>query len=165
MTIEELAKKEIELYYKVIEIYKNNLKVGLDNIYNLYKDIHWHYSVLAKYDDEALKRGLFIQWYSLTEPGYATGIGLLDEIAEIKIIDIIESKIQKNDIDSELNWMLNYYANWDFVFEKFESFPALTEFISNRMDTTFKFNKVEMSQRGQMGEYFNSLEFITPKYD
>ena len=158
MTIEELAKKEIELYSKVIEIYKNDLKVGLDNIYNSYKDIHRHYSELTKYDNEALKRGLFIQWYALTEPGYATGIGLLDEIAEIKIIDIIENKIQKNDIDSELNWMLNYYANWDFVFEKFESYPALTEFILNRKDTSLIFDKVEMSQRGQMGEYWNSLD-------
>ena len=157
MTIEKLAKKEIELYSKVTVIYENDIKDGLVDIYNSYKEIHRHYSKLAKDDDEALKRGLFIQWYALTEPSYATGIGLIDEIAEIKIIDLIENKIQKNDIDSELNWMLNYYANWDFVFEKFESYQALTEFILNRKDAELIFDKVDMSKRGQMGEYWNSL--------
>jgi hypothetical protein len=53
--------------------------------------------------------------------------------------------------------MLNYYANWEFVFEKFNSHPAFIKFILNRKDTELIFDKVDMSKRGQMGEYWNSL--------
>lgn len=157
MTVDELTKIENELYSSVLDILEKNDANKLEAIYNSYKDLHGRYSELAENNDEALKRGLFIQWYAYTEPGYLTGIGLVDDIAEEKIIDLIERKIQKNDIDLELNWMLNYYANWDFVFEKFKNYPALIEFILNRKDTELVFDKVDMSKRGQMGEYWNSL--------
>lgn len=157
MTIEELTKIEVELYSAVLDILEKNETDKLEFIYDSYKNVHLYYSELAKDNDEALKRGLFIQWYALTEPSYLTGIGLLDDIAEEKIIDLIERKIQKKDIDLELNWMLNYYANWEFVFEKFSSHQALIRFILNRKDTELIFDKVDMSKRGQMGEYWNSL--------
>lgn len=155
MTVDELAKIENELYSSVLDILDKNDPEKLEAIYNSYKNLHRHYSELAKENDEALKRGLFIQWYAYT--GDESGIGDIDKIAEENIIDQIEYKIKKNEMDTELNWMLNYYANWPFVFEKFKSHPALIEFILNRKDTELIFNKVDMSKRGQMGEYWNSL--------
>lgn len=155
MTIEELTKIENELYSSFLDILDKNEPEKLEAIYNSYKNLHRHYSELAGENDEALKRGLFIQWYAYT--GDDSGIGNIDKIAEENIIDKIENKIKKNEMDAELNWMLNYYANWDFVFEKFKSYPALIEFILNRKDTELIFDKVDMSKRGQMGEYWNSL--------
>lgn len=155
MTIEELTKIEVELYSAVLDILEKNETDKLEFIYESYKNLHKHYSELAEENNEALKRGLFIQWYAYT--GDDVGIGKIDKIAEENIINQIENKIQKKDLDDELNWMLNYYANWDFVFEKFKSYTALTEFILNRKDIELIFDKVDMSKRGQMGEYWNSL--------
>jgi hypothetical protein len=81
-----------------------------------------------------LKRGLFIQWYACTEPNYLTGIEQLDEEAEKNIINIVEEKIQNNSLDSELKWMLNYYADWDYVFDRFKNREGLAELIANRTD-------------------------------
>ena len=106
---------------------------------------------------EALKRGLFIQWYSKTEPNYLTGINEIDFESEYKILKIIENKIEN--LDSELKWMLNYYGNWDFAFEKKKNLKKLERFIENITDEFFpkSINRIEMAKRGQMGEYWNSL--------
>ena len=83
----------------------------------------------------------------------------MDDQAQIKIISTLESKIQSESIDNELNWMLNYYATWDFVFARFEKFEGLKNFIQNRTDKYFpsKIDRQSMNRRGQMGQYWNSL--------
>ncbi|RYE27362.1 MAG: hypothetical protein EOP48_34510 [Sphingobacteriales bacterium] len=164
MTLEQLAIKENELYSLVLDLYKREqteeLAEKLKTVYASCKQVHTHYSVMAKQQDEALKRGLFIQWYACTEPNYITGIEKLDEEAERNIIDLIEEKIQNNNLDNELEWMLNYYANWDYVFEKFKNRKGFIELIANRTDDFpigLVIDKEEMNQRGQMGMYWNSL--------
>ncbi|ESU21056.1 hypothetical protein FSS13T_27370 [Flavobacterium saliperosum S13] len=160
MEIEELTKKESELYSIVLKIYnQKESDEKLYDIFNSYRQIHKHYANLSEIDNEALKRGLFIQWYSKTEPNYLTGIGELDEKSEFHILKILEDKIQTESLDIELKWMLNYYAIWDYTFEKLESFPNLNQFIKNRTEKYFPkvIDKLEMCKRGQMGEYWNSL--------
>ena len=168
MTIEQLAKKETELYSTVLDLYEKEQteehKEKLRAVYAAYKQVHKNYSELANEHDEALKRGLFIQWYAITEPNYLTGIEELDEIAEMRIIDIIEEKIQNNSLDTELTWMLNYYATWDFVFDRFKNRKGLEELIANRTDglpTGLVIDKASMNKRGQMGTYWNSLNHFT----
>ncbi|MDQ3534286.1 MAG: hypothetical protein M3421_01505 [Bacteroidota bacterium] len=68
-------------------------------------------------DIEALKRGLFIQWYALAEPNYLTGIADVDEQAESKIIHLLSEVIINGNVDEELCWMLDYYPAWDWIFE------------------------------------------------
>lgn len=163
MTTEQLAKAEMELCSKVLELYEKEQSEKLESIFATYKEIHKRYSDLAKEQDEALKRGLFIQWYSITEPNFLTGINEIDEKAEENIIDIIEEKIQEKSLDNELKWMLNYYANWEFVFERFKNRQGLAELISNRKDipNNLIIDKIEMNKRGQMGKYWNSLNHLS----
>ena len=98
MTLQELAYKEDDLYGKAIDLYhqpqNDETNKQLQESFLEYKKIHQAYAELSNSDLEALKRGLFIQWYALTEPGYLTGIGDLDENAENQIIQALK-QIQK----------------------------------------------------------------------
>lgn len=170
MTTEQLANTEFELYSSVHELYKieqtEKLNEKLKSVFASYRQVHKHYSDLAKEQDEALKRGLFIQWYAITEPSYLTGIEELDEEAEKNIIDLVEEKIQNNSLDSELKWMLNYYTTWDYVFERFKNRKGLRQLIENRTDGLplgLVIDKIAMNKRGQMGTYWNSLNNLTNK--
>ena len=86
MTLQELAYKEDNLYDKVIDLYHQSqtdqTNKQLQEIFREYKKIHQAYAELSNHDLEAFKRGLFIQWYALTEPNYVTGISDLDENTE-----------------------------------------------------------------------------------
>jgi hypothetical protein len=163
MTTEELTKIENELYSAVIEIYNqeqtSELSNQLKDIFISYRQVHKDYSDLSKENVEALKRGLFLQWYALTEPSYLTGIDDIDQDAETIIIDIIEEHICNNTLDNELKWMLNYYATWDFVFDRFNNRKGLAQFVANKTDNLFptKVDREAMKKRGQMGQYWNSL--------
>jgi hypothetical protein len=162
MTNKELAEKENHLHSIVIDIYYNGentkSKEILEDVFVYYNKIFTEYVNLANTDDEALKRSLFIQWYSISEPNYLTGIPELDSETEIRLCEILENKIKNNLLDSELKWMLNYYAIWDYIYERFEKFIEINKFIKNRNEEHLpKINKKEMENRGQMGEYWNSL--------
>lgn len=172
MIVDELAIKENELYAIVMDLYrqdpfvpikgqlkKTDGKLGI--VFDLYKDVHMQYSDLADKEDEALKRGLFIQWYSYTEPSWLTGIGLLDDLAMTKIIRVLNDKILNNTWDSELEWMLSYYVNpaWVYVFDSFKGYKGLDYAIKNCIDYNLpeSIDRVSMQARGQMGRYWNSL--------
>lgn len=164
MTIEQLANTETELYSKVVELYdkgnREERSEQLKKVFAAYRQVHKNYADLAKENDEALKRGLFIQWYAVTEPNYLTGIEVLDEEAEENIIKLIEVRIQNDSLDTELKWMLNYYATWEFVFDKYKNIKGLENLIEKRTDELplgLVINKVAMNSRGQMGTYWNSL--------
>ena len=163
MILQELADKETILYEKVVELYRqpqsDNTNEALQNIFLKYRKIHQTYADLSLADDEALKRGLFIQWYALSEPDYLTGIADLDENAENKIIQSLNDRIEAGNVDDELIWMLNYYANWDWIFERLTSFKGFSSKIVNEQNNHLpdKIDKEAMAQRGQMGKYWNSL--------
>lgn len=164
MTIEKLANTETELYLIVLDLYKieqtDELNKKIKTVFASYRQVHKHYSDLAKENDEALKRGLFIQWYDCVEPNCITGIDELDEESEENIIDLVEEKIQSNSLDAELKWMVNYYATWDFVFDKFKNRKGLGELNSHSTDgfpLGLVIDRKKMKQRGQMGTYWNSL--------
>ena len=163
MTIDQLTKFENELYLTVVEIYNKEqtteLNEELKTIFASYKQVHKNYADLSNNDYEALKRGLFIQWYACIEPSYFTGIAEIDQEAEKNIIDNIEKHIQNKTLDVELKWMLNYFASWDFVFARFSTRKGLVELIANRTEEFFptKIDNEAMSTRGQMGKYWNSI--------
>lgn len=163
MKIEDLANQEIELLNQVLElvgtIEEKNDKVVYFGYGDKYSKIHEEYSRLAKSELEALKRGLFIIWYALTEPSCYTGIVILNEEAEIRIIKVLDRQLKENITDYELGWMLDYYSNWDFVFEKFSEFKYLQKRLKrkDKIELPDQIDRKEMSQRGQMGKYWNSL--------
>jgi len=163
MTLQELAYKENELYSKAIDLYHQPQSTDtgkqLKEIFIEYKNVHQLYSDLSFHDIEALKRGLFIQWYALTEPNYLTGIADLDKSAENKVIQALNEIISANKTDNELIWMLNYYSKWDWVFERHKSFKGFETNFVNEENSQLPdaIDREKMKLRGQMGKYWNSL--------
>ncbi|RYX87793.1 hypothetical protein EON73_00545 [bacterium] len=163
MTLQELAHKEDVLHSKTIDLYHKlqttEIEEQLKAVFIEYKEVHRIYADFSAREIEALKRGLFIQWYSLIEPNYLTGISDLDEGAENKVIQNLNELISTYKTDNELNWMLNYYSNWDWVFKRHKSFQNFDTNIVNEQNNHLpeKIDKEEMKLRGQMGKYWNSL--------
>ncbi len=162
MIIDELTKKEIELYSKVRSlngtIEEKNEQITKLGISNEYKIIHQKYAELSSENIEALKRGLFINWFVISEPSFLTGIVELDEIAQEKIIKEVNEKIKNQTLDVELDWMLNYYKTWDYAFEKFAKYEHFYSKIKCNEDIGLpRIEKQKMENRGQMGIYWSSL--------
>ena len=164
MTLQDLASREDKLQEKVSEIYNQprseSTNTEFQRVVSEYKMIHREYSKLSLTDIEALKRGLFIQWYCLAEPLFLAGIGELDEQAENNIIDNLNRFISSGEADTELLWMVSYYcSNWSWVFEKLEAFKKLNKTLLSKQNHQLpdKIDREQMQQRGTMGKYWNSL--------
>ena len=163
MTLQELANKEDKLSNQVKDLYRRSpsgdINDTLQTIFHEYRKIHQTYAKLSLTHSEALKRGLFIQWYALAEPNYLTGIADLDENAENKIVQSLDDRIKAGNVDGELVWMVNYYASWDWIFRRLTSFKGFDSTIVNEQNNRLpdKIDRDEMAQRGQMGKYWNSL--------
>lgn len=163
MSIDELAIKEKNLCSSVNElegtINEKSESVVYFGITKEYREIHNEYSRLAKNDLEALKRGLFLVWYSISEPSWLTGIGALEQESVDRIIKILDRRLKKGVTDYELDWMLDYYSDWDFVFEQFKHFKNFQNRLKSKSKTVFpdEIDRAQMKQRGQMGVYWNSL--------
>ena len=156
-TLIKLSNKEIALYKKVIQINAKkaspNNQLILNEIHAKYQDIHNRYAQIACNSIEALKRGLFIQWYTLTEPSYLTGILGLEVKEERKIITELKKRIDQKEADEELLYMLNYYLLWDWVFKPFINIAKF-----KRSNTEKKIvPNIKTNNRGQMGMYWNSI--------
>ncbi|WP_190811439.1 hypothetical protein [Flagellimonas sp. S3867] len=163
MNIDELAIKEQHLYSSVIElegtIEEKSDKVVYFGISKEYREIHQEYSRLAKSDLEALKRGLFLTWYSIAEPTWLTGITDLHEESEERIIKVLDRRLKRDITDYELDWMLDYYSGWDYVFERFTDFKNFQNRLKSKSKNELpnEIDRMKMEQRGQMGVYWNSL--------
>lgn len=162
MIIDELTKKENELIIKIHSvngtIEDKYLKLTELGIPNDYKAIHKKYAELSAENIEALKRGLFINWFSVTEPTFLTGIDKLDEDAEEKIVKEINERIKNKTIDFELKWMINYYKTWDYTFAKFAKYDFFyAKIMSNEEMEMPKIDIKKMENRGQMGIYWSSI--------
>ena len=163
MNIEDLANQELELLNQTLELVgtveEKNDKVVYFGIGTKYQKIHEEYSRLAKSELEALKRGLFIMWYAFTEPSCYTGIVILNSEAENRLLKILDRRLKRDITDYELDWMLDYYSSWDLVFERFSEFKYLQDRLrrNEKIDLPNQIDRIEMSQRGQMCRYWNSL--------
>ncbi len=124
-----------------------------------YKWIHIEYSKYCEKDIEALKRGLFLLWYSITEPSCFTGIRELDSKAEERIVESLNDRLKNGNVDYELEWMFDYYSIWDYVFHRFSNYNYLQKRLNteSKMEMPDKIDREKMSYRGQMGDYWNSL--------
>ena len=163
MELDELANREIEILGRV-----NNLDGTMDEkfkkvrnlgIGDLYAEVFEQYVKLHKKESEAMKRSLFLYWYSISEPGCYTGLlELKDELVK-KVLNTLDRRLARNISDYELDWMLSYYSNWEFIFERFQKFESLLARIKNKEKTELpnSINSEEMKLRGQMGRYWNSI--------
>ncbi len=129
-----------------------------------YDDIYSAYvSNIAKpFDDkEALKRALFLQWYSNIEPTMLTGIGNLNKDLQGDVLKEIQRLLESKDADRELIWMLRWYDSiTEWYFEKFSNLSLLQEFLQDkypniRLATIF--TDESFVGRGQMGVYWQAM--------
>ncbi|MVM36330.1 hypothetical protein GO755_40380 [Spirosoma sp. HMF4905] len=164
MTVDELEEKENKLLLQInstegpMEVKVGQLEAG--GVFDEYRQVHSFYADLAQKDSEALKRGLFLQWYSSVEPSFLSGIDNVDPQAEKRIIDTLNNQIGRNEVDSELYSMLSYYAGWRFVFDRFSDSTNLVKLLNNRLDYDSIIQQLKQSDltcRGQMGIYWQSI--------
>jgi hypothetical protein len=161
MSIEELSVRELNLNLIVTSM-KGTIEEKEAQIMELklpeeFKKIHQEYTKLSIENTEALKRALFLHWFSISEPFFLTGMNELDSIAKLEIIKIIDHLVANDKIDSELNWMLCYYREWDFIFEEYKNYKDFYRALMNSNSSIPKIKNREMSNRGIMGVYWNSL--------
>jgi methionine synthase II (cobalamin-independent) len=169
MSIDELNRRELELYSRVCDfvgtIEDKCEQLANSGIVQEYIQIHSEYARLANDNIEALKRGLFISWYVLTEPSWLTGIDELNSDSEEQLAKTLNDLIKNKKLDTELEWMLDYYSTWDFAFERFKRFEQFYKRATRKagFELPESIDRELMSTRGQMGIYFNSLNIWQPK--
>ena len=159
MTLTQMTQAEAKLFTLVMELLDQKASsaqkdLTLERIYSEYKVVHKHYADKAQGDLESLKRGLFIQWYAITEPDYLSGIREIDAEAEQKIIRELKKRLDQNTADKELLFMLAWYLDWDYVFEKFKN---IANFNAYKTNVDLINVKMEVINRGQMGIYWSSI--------
>lgn len=170
--IEEDLMRKVEALQGLMQDKVINLK--LTNVFDKYREVYRQYIKLL--DDknqnlEALKRAIFIQWYSVSEPGCFTGIpggggpfdseDQLDLDLERNTLEYLENKIINNEIDYELKWMLAwYYSITDYYFDNFKGLSDLKKFFKEKKESVFEKGIPEKQyflNRGQMGDYWLSV--------
>ena len=171
-SLDNLSALELKLYNSI----PNNWNFGdnqleVDGTFDKYRKIHEDYfQLLTNTSDEiikleALKRLIFLSWYSYTEPSIFTGIESLNNEIMFNSYSILNDYIRADKLDEELEWMLKFYASWDW---------AILDFSENRLSELIKFVKTVdtsistypkrqlpqgiMSNRGQMGLYWSSMQ-------
>ena len=147
-----------------------NRQLTDNRTFDKYKEIHEQYfnlcSVTAdsKIKLETLKRLTFLNWYSILEPSFLTGIGNLDNSTIFNSYAILDGYIKDNKLDEEFIWMLSYYSSWDWIILTFSEnkFHDLTNFVKNVDTTVSQIPKDQtaqrtMNNRGQMGIYWTNI--------
>ncbi|RZJ99912.1 MAG: hypothetical protein EOO46_21580 [Flavobacterium sp.] len=161
MSIHKLAEKELRLNLIVTSL-KGTIEEKEAQILKLelpaeFKKIHFEYAEYSNENIEAIKRGLFLFWFSHSEPMFLTGICEIDEVANGKIIKNIEKILDADKMDFELSWMLSYYKEWDWIFANYQSHEKFYTALIRSNVLLPKINKEQMFNRGLMGKYWNSL--------
>lgn len=123
MNIVDLTNKENELLEKIEKVVglmeDQNIMLEKEGIFDEYKKLFNEYVGLHKKDLEALKRCLFLYWYALSEPTCYTGLSEFDNNQVEKVLNTLDQRLSQENSDYELEWMLGYYSNWDYIFEPF----------------------------------------------
>jgi hypothetical protein len=121
---------------------------------------------LALLDDEeswleALKRAVFIVWYSAVEAPMLTGIAELPESGVRATLEAIEAACREGRIDDELRWMLAWYNSvGDFALVRVPGMQAVEAAIESLDPETWRsvpLLKESMRDRGLLGRYWSSL--------
>ena len=131
-----------------------------NGLYREWQELFSAYVHLAEGGDlESIKRALFFYWYQCFEPNALSGVSDLDKRLTERVLGIIDSMAEDDELNSELTLMLPFYysvCNWYL-----EGFQGLNNLLSastrNRdMWQTQKFNS-SFNNRGQLGNYWSSI--------
>jgi hypothetical protein len=163
MTLNELSNKELDILNRVEQvtglIEDQIIELQKLGIFDEYKIVFNEYLLIHKEEPEALKRCLFLYWYVCCEPSCFTGMDDFDNDAIKSVLKTLDNRLSNSDIDYELDWMLDYYSNWGYIFEGFPGFKFIQKKMKapKKTELPAKIDREAMSQRGQMGYYWNSL--------
>ena len=139
-------------------------------IFSQYRQIHQAYLDLANFKmeravrNEALKRALFLGWYSDLEPAAFTGLADLQEDKVTEAFFTLNKIIERGWMNEELEWMLQHYARWSWV---------ILQYTENKLRAVSNWVKAadlakgvlpsadvlqnSMNRRGLMGLYFKEV--------
>lgn len=79
-------------------------------VYEASQSVFKEYVSLARQGNtEALKRALFLYWFSWAEPNELSGILGLDHDLARKVLGMVDDRARTGSLDEELDWMLGYY--------------------------------------------------------
>jgi hypothetical protein len=132
-------------------------------VYEAWRKIFREYVMLAKAGNrEALKRSLFLYWYSWAEPHELSGIPVLDKDLAAEVLGMIDDMLHRGECDVELTWMLPYYYSVaefylaDFGPDQFEELRRASKenpdlYRTLCLESTFE-------NRGQLGRYWKSIQ-------
>jgi len=172
--IDILSAKEIEIWNYAES--QNGMmhvlteKLSTEGIFEQYRNIHRSYLELyLRIDDELakleiLKRLIFLNWYSVVEPGCFTGMEDLDTATIFESYSILNQHLINEKIDTEFTWMLSFYSSWDYIILAFSEnkLGKLTAFVKGVDVSVSNYPKNQlpsgiMDNRGQMGIYWKSM--------
>ena len=124
---------------------------------------------LALLDDEssaaeALKRAVFLVWYSGVEPPVVSGIAELPEIEARAALDALDAVCRSEGADDELKWMLAwYYEVADYALLRVPGLHAVEKVIAESDPFAWKratMEREQMEGRGLLGRYWQSLASV-----
>ncbi len=122
-----------------------------------------HLSGDAAISLEALKRAVFLAWYSFKEPSIDSGIAELPESSVRDVMQSLGSAISGRRADSELRLMLAWYhRQFGYVFEHYGPVRDLESFVGGEAmeDVGAQLGPAAgFADRGQLGVYWTSKRF------
>ncbi|MBW3545026.1 MAG: hypothetical protein KY428_05385 [Bacteroidetes bacterium] len=169
--LNELARQELSLqrlvYHASGTAAAINSSLQQQGVFAAYRQIHRAYVQLASFKqerhtrNEALKRAIFLNWYSQLEPAALTGLADLDESQITEAYFILNKIIEKSWLTDEQAWMLQHYAYWDWAILQYteNKIHALSRWVMAASGTLAPLPppavlQQSMQGRGLMGLYF-----------
>jgi len=162
MTLEELTALENEWLAKQPwhgyaeqrdELYK---RIGM---YEAWQGIFREYVTLAREGNlEALKRAMFLCWYNVSEPGWLTGLMILDSELIGEVYGLVDDLACNGRLDAEFTWMLPYYYLIADFYLRPEFGAVVKASRQNRDLWRQACLESSFDGRGQLGEYWASIQ-------
>jgi hypothetical protein len=159
--LNSLNQREQRLYHYILSnkgsIEDINNTLIINQIPEEYDKIFCEYSRLAA-NLEALKRGVFLQWFAVSEPFTYTGMASLNKEAQKVNISLLSKLFSSCSVDNEFHIMLNHYYNISsWYFDSFLEFKVTMDVIQTWENLSSSLKYFSMKDRGRMGEYWESL--------
>lgn len=133
-------------------------------LYAEYPAILSGYLALLEDDEsrlEALKRAVFLVWYSAVEAPMLSGIAELPDSAVRATLEALERACREGSIDDEARWMLSWYHQaGDYALLRTPGLPAVEALVAEGDPMAWEAvvtDEGTMAERGLMGRYWSSL--------
>lgn len=149
---------------------ERDAQITRSGMYAEYPAIFKAYAELAGWPDEparsleALKRALFLAWYSFTQVPVESGIAELPETEVRELVGALNSALKYDEIDDELRLMLAWYRGvFGYMFDHFGGVRGLDELIDGmtpddaRAELKRLRSPADFVDRGQLGDYWRKV--------